>query len=170
MNKIENCLVGIMLLFLLFIGGTYSLTDAEEPAIATPYKVCYTSLIQDFQWVGLNEDMVGNGAEPDGINDGHFQLTLNLAQPAVISRISLYQSNETGNLAVQPYIWDTDPSTSWSFLGVYYNGTMINNDLALSRLSGQAQLDLYARDMGVFKPGNHFGVQAYIQVTDVTAV
>lgn len=108
--------------------------------------------------------------EPDGMNDGHFQLTLNLPQPAVVTRISLYKSNEIGDMAVQPYIWDTDQGTSWSYLGVFHNGTLINNDPALSRLSGRVKLDLYGRDMGVFTEGTYFGVQVYIQTTGVAAV
>lgn len=63
---------------------------------------CYAPIIQDLRWAALEEDMVGDVGEPDGMKDGNFQLTLNLPQPAVVTRISLYKSNETGDMAVQP--------------------------------------------------------------------
>jgi hypothetical protein len=163
-------IVGIWLIFLLFLGEACAQATIEDSANAFAGSTYYTPIIQDFRWVGFDSDMVGDGGEPDGIEDGHFQITLNLPEPMVITRMSLYRSNEAGDEAVQPYIWDTDSSTSWGFLGMFYNGSLINNQPELSRFSGQVQLDIYCKDIGVFVQGNYFGAQVYLQGTGVTVI
>lgn len=157
--------ISIGLILLLFMGGAYAQATNDESTSAH-----YMPIIQDFGWMGFDEDKVGDGGEPDGIKDGHFQLTLNLPKSMAITRMSLYRSNEAGDKAVQPYIWDTDPSTSWGFLGICYNGSLINNKPELSRFSEQVQLDLYCTDTGEFKQGNYFAVQVYLQGTGVTVI
>jgi len=162
--------ISIYLILLFFMGGAYAQVTNEESASALDSSTYYMPIIQEFRWVGFDADMVGDSGEPDGIKDGHFQLTLNLPESMVITRMSLYRSNETGDKAVQPYIWDTDPSTSWGFLGMFYNGKLINNQPELSRSSGQVQLDLYCKDTGEFTQGNYFAVQVYLQGTGVTVI
>lgn len=157
-------------LILLLMGCAYAQATNEESPSALASATYYMPIIQDLRWVGFDADMVGDSEEPDGIKDGHFQLRLNLPESMVITRMSLYRSNEKGDNAVQPYIWDTDPSTSWGFLGMSYNGSLINNKPELSRFSGQVQLDLYCRDTGDFKQGNYFAVQVYLQGTGVTVI
>lgn len=162
--------IGIWLIFLLSLGEVYAQAMIEEPINDYASSTYYAPIIQEFRWIGFDADMVGDGGEPDGIKDGHFQITLNLPQPMVVTRMSLYRSNEVGDEAVQPYIWDTDPSTSWGFLGMFYNGSLINNHPELSKFSGQVQLDLYCKDTGAFMQGNYFGAQVYLQGTGVTTI
>ncbi|GEM_PF-2177515 len=165
--------IGSICLALLCLFGTAGAYDQMEDAMSTGFvaqDASAASLIQDFRWIGSDGDLVGDDGVPDGTVDGHFRLKLRLSQEVVVTRVSLYESNEAGDQAVQPNIWDTDPGTSWGYLGVFYDGRLINNDLEQSRMQGEVELDLYCNDLGVFVPNNSFGVQVYIQATGVTAI
>lgn len=131
-------------------------------------------IIQDFKWVGLEADKVGPDAahyKPDKLKDGHFQLTLNLPSSMDVTRISIYSADEKAK-SIGPPIWDTDPSTSWGYLGVFNGGRWLNSPpgAILGQFSGQVQFDLYCSDKGTFKPGKYFGVQVYLSKIALTKI
>lgn len=117
--------------------------------------------IIDLKWQGMNEDKVGewDNGSPDGRNDGHFLLTLNLPGQKEVKSIEIYSADANGNHA-GGQVWDTASADYW-ILGVFYQGNQLdqNHTPSLGTFSGDLQFDLYADDSGWFKPGNWFGVE-----------
>lgn len=120
------------------------------------------ALAQDFMWVGMDADKIGqwDNGNPDGTPDGHFVLNLNLPAPTEIKSIQVYSSDANGN-PVNGQFWDT-AGTQWWMLGAFRNGNQLNmhHVPTLGTFSGLVQLDLYCEDSGYFKAGNYFGLKA----------
>ncbi len=123
-----------------------------------------TASITDFEWQDMDDDKVGewDNGSPDGRNDGHFALTLNLPGQKEVKSIEIYSADANGN-AVGGQVWDT-ASTDWWILGVFYQENQLDprHVPSLGTFSGDVQFDLYADDSGWFKPGNWFGVEVVL--------
>lgn len=116
---------------------------------------------QDFKWVGMDADKIGqwDNGNPDKTLDGHFVLNFNLPAPTEIKSIQVYNADANGN-PVNGQVWDTADSNYW-ILGVFDHDTQLNlhHVPTLGTFSAPVQLDLYCDDSGWFKPGNWFGLK-----------
>ena len=108
----------------------------------------------DFQWLGINADMVGRytEAKPDGCPDAHFNLTLHLPNNVEVKSIDIRANKCVG------YKEDDDGGLEWSSsyggdvpnLAVFRQGQLLNPVPAntLGNYSGDVRFDLYARVNG----------------------
>lgn len=128
----------------------------------TPNNPSGTASITDFEWQGMNEDKVGewDNGSPDGRNDGHFLLALNLPGQQEVKSIEIYSADSEGNHA-GGQVWDTGYNSNHWILGVFNQGNQLNQHHmpSLGAFSGSVRFDLYCDDSGWFKPGNWFGVE-----------
>jgi hypothetical protein len=120
-----------------------------------------TGEVTDFQWVGMDADLVStlDDGSPDGSNDGHFLLGLHLPSTVKIRSIAIYGTGPNGLQPGMP-IWHSADANDW-VLGVFYQGEKLNQHHVptLGTFSGDVKFDLYASDSGWFKPGNELQVQ-----------
>lgn len=131
--------------------------DGEESVAFAPLEWVQAGLLT---WMAPEGDRMGRvAAEPDGLQDAHFRLALDLPDTVTIREIALYQLRPDG-------YWDA--TRSWTtkdyddpdlrLLGVASEGLMLNGDFAprLGTYSGPVTFDLYAHHDGEFPPGETY--------------
>lgn len=108
----------------------------------------------DFQWLGIDADMVGRytEAKPDGCPDAHFNLTLHLPENVEVKSIDIrvnkcvdYKEDEDGGLE-----WSSSYGGDVANLAVFHQSQLLNPVPAstLGNYSGDVRFDLYARVNG----------------------
>ena len=141
----RSILAGFALLSILLILSAMPIVSAQE----------------SFKWVGMDADKIGewDNGNPDGYNDGHFVLNLDLPASTEIRSIQVYGVDENGNYVGGPW-WDTANKDHW-MLGVFDHGTQLNmhHVPTLGTFSGPVMFDLYCNDWSWFKPGKWFGLK-----------
>ncbi|PKK89426.1 MAG: hypothetical protein CVV64_14180 [Candidatus Wallbacteria bacterium HGW-Wallbacteria-1] len=128
-------------------------------------------IIRDFRWIGIgSEDRVGPGtkASSDGVKDAHFQVVLNLSNPAEITELRVYVSDAAGNRGGE--FWHSNSYGYAWILGVWRNGKFLNPSpgKSLGTFSGPVLFDLFANDSGRLASYSHFRLELDIQGQTLT--
>lgn len=150
---------------------TSSITpETDQPSTSTlvdPAKFP-ASESMSASWIDAKSDVMSfSDANPDGIMDGHFHLTLQLPQPIVLESIFIRYS-EFGKELRWDGVYNTHLTPAGYNLAVYENGSLIppGPDTGIKK-SGQVDLDLFAaglnnakgRDTFSFNPGDDFQIE-----------
>lgn len=119
-------------------------------------------------WVDNQSDIVApTAAKPDGVQDGHFHLSLQLPKPVLIESVFIRYS-EFGKEFRWDWIYNNHLTPAGYYLAVYEQGTLIPAapDTGIKK-SGNIEWDLFAaglnnakgRDTLSFDSGSHFTIE-----------
>lgn len=130
----------------------------SAPPVAAPPQAATTLDLAGLEWLGTDEDKVGDwgNGRPNGVPDGHLRLVLDSWGAYTVNSISLWSANERGE-KTGGQVWHTQSGQYW-MLGVVRDGRQLNAShvTRLGDFSGRAAFDLYANSSGWFNPGQWF--------------
>jgi hypothetical protein len=143
------------------LGPVAAVVLATSAALAPGAGVKAKPSLRAVVFRGLGSDVVGRlgSAKPNGERDGRFSAVLDtrggrwILQGVVLQRMLSKESYAE--------VWDANPGSSPSVLGVFLNGRRLNpTDRSLNvPVKGRYRLEVYANDhAGAFAPGQVFRI------------
>jgi hypothetical protein len=138
--------------------------DAESNEVPTLLRASSGgATIVSFDWIDQAEDVVGMSGRliaPGGGKDEHFRLVMDLPAAANIEEIAI-----TGGGVLH---WTTKPSARFWPVGVVVNQELKNRAqrLRLGGFSGHYTFDLYAESHNTVRPGQAFGVEIVVFISN----
>lgn len=156
--------------------GTNSISNVQTntpqpsqlPPSPQPQSVSVISPMIGFSWVDLKDDKLSpKDLTTDGKPDGHFHVTMALAESAKIKYI-IMRYTEFGQHVQWAWAYKTNVPTVGSPIAVFQNGALVSQgtDMGLES-SGNTDLDLYipelnnenGRDTLKFENGQNISIQ-----------